>query len=171
MKIYLRFLAVVSVLFLTACRSDEQTSWDIDVITPLAEARLGLDDILADSTIISAPGDPLVVRFESNLSLLPTDSIFSIPDTTIGDSFALPINFNLPSGFQLLNLNDLVRFNYGNLNITDVILSSGTLVSTITSRLDDRVLYSFSIPKASFSAIPFQLLDQSLEPASTNNPV
>lgn len=171
MKIYLRFVAFASLIILTACRTDEQTSWDIDVIAPLAEARLGLDDILADSNIISAPGDPLVVRFESNLSLLPTDSIFSIPDTTIGDSFALPINFNLPSGFQLLSLNDLVRFNYGNLNITDVILSSGSLISTITSRLDDKIFYSFSIPKAYFSAVPFQLLDQSLAPASINNPV
>lgn len=171
MKIYLRFLAALTVLCSTACRTDEQTAWDINVIAPLAEARLGLDDILADSTILSAPGEPLVVRFESNLSLLPTDSIFSIPDTTIGDSFALPINFNLPAGFQLLNLNDLVRFDYGDLNITDVVLSSGKLVSTITSRLDDRVFYSFSIPKATFSSIPFELFNQSIDPASINNPV
>jgi hypothetical protein len=171
MKIYLRFAAAITVLFYSACRSDEKTSWDIDVIAPLAETRLGLDNLLADSNIISAPGEPLVVRFESNLSLLPTDSIFSIPDTIIGNSFSLPISFNLPSGFQLVNLNDLVRFDYGNLSITDVILASGTLKSTITSRLDDPVVYSFAIPQAYFSAVPLQLQNQQLDPASVSNPI
>ena len=171
MKIYPRFVIAAVLLFLAACRSDDQTAWDIDVIAPLAETRLGLDDLLVDSTILSAPGDPLIVRFESNLSLLSTDSIFSIPDTTIGDTFSLPINFNLPSGFQLVNLNDLIRFDYGDLSITDVYLASGMLKTTITSRLDDRIIYTFSIPKAYFSAVPFQLQNQSIEPASATNPI
>jgi hypothetical protein len=171
MKIIYSLISTFTLLLFTAsCSNEENTSWETELIGPLAETKLTIEDIIPDSLIISNPGDPLIIRYESILSLIPSDSILSIPDTTIENSFSLPIDFNLPSGFEVFDINQLIRFNYGELQLTQAILESGSLESEITSSLDDPIIYGYSIPSALFSAVPFSLSNQILAPGSVTNP-
>ena len=168
--IYSLISSFTLLLIIASCSNEENTSWETELIGPLAETKLTVEDIIPDSLIISNPGDPLVIRYESILSLIPSDSILSIPDTTIENSFSLPIDFNLPSGFEVFDINQLIRFNYGDLQLTQAILESGSLESEITSSLDDPIIYGYSIPSALFSAVPFSLSNQILAPGSATNP-
>jgi hypothetical protein len=169
-RFYKLLSSCLLLLSISACNNEESTSWETELLGPLAETRLSIEDIIADSLIISNPGDPLVIKYESTISLIPSDSILSIPDTTIENSYSLPIDFNLPSGFEVFDINQVIRFNYGELQLTHAILESGSLESEITSSLDDPILYGYSIPSALFSAVPFNLINQSLAAGSTANP-
>ena len=162
------FFAIVTFI---GCRTDQLTEWDVDIAAPIAETTISLEDIFADSLIISENGQPLILRIEEYISLIPSDSILRIPDTTVINAFSLPVNFNLPSGFQIFDLIDQVRFNYGDLELTEAKLLSGTLESRIVSRVDDRLIYSLSIPEAKWGNIPFEIANQSIEAASITNPI
>ncbi|MFN5318198.1 MAG: hypothetical protein ACK5CY_05110, partial [Bacteroidia bacterium] len=160
-----------ALIALVGCRNDQLTEWDVDLAAPIAETTISLEDLFPDSLIISENGQPLILRIEETLSLIPSDSILRIPDTTVINAFSLPLNFNLPAGFQIFDLSDQVRFNYGDLELTEVKLLSGTLESRIVSRVDDRLIYSLSIPEAKWGNEPFEIANQSIEAASISNPI
>ena len=122
-----------ALIALVGCRNDQLTEWDVDLAAPIAETTISLEDLFPDSLIISENGQPLILRIEETLSLIPSDSILRIPDTTVINAFSLPLNFNLPAGFQIFDLSDQVRFNYGDLELTEVKLLSGTLACNLVS--------------------------------------
>lgn len=155
---------------ITGCREDDSTSWDTRLLSPLAEAELSVEDIIPDSLIISAIGEPILIRYENTLSLIPYDSVLQIPDTSIIQNFIFPVPFNLPAGFEVLNLNELVRFNYGGIELTEARVASGSLDYRVISTLSDTVFYTYRVPKAQFSAVPLNLQNIAVPPGSVANP-
>ena len=82
---------------LSSCSRDGITEWDTDLLVPLAEAHLGVEDLIPDSNIISDNSAPLIIRLNFDYNLIPDDSLLKIPDTLITDNISLPVSFNLPS--------------------------------------------------------------------------
>ncbi len=162
--------AFACILLLNACRKEEATSWDTRLLTPIAEAELSVEDIIPDSLIISANGDPILIRYENTLSLIPYDSVLQIPDTSIVQNFIFPVPFTLPAGFEVLNLNELVRFDYDGIELTEARVASGTLDYTVVSTLGDTVFYNYRVPKAMFSALPLSLQNVAIPPGTVSNP-
>ena len=110
--------------FMSSCSQEDQTSWDIDVLAPLAETRLSVSDLIADSLIVNASGDPILIRYENQFNLIPSDSLYYIPDTSFSSSLILPFNLNLPAGFEVVDLSQLVRFNYKDVQLSEAIIES-----------------------------------------------
>jgi hypothetical protein len=158
------------VALLGACRSDESTSWDMALNAPLAQAELSLENIIPDSLIISEKDSPIVIRYESMLSLIPSDSVLKIPDTSFIEQFIFPLSFSLPAGFQVFDVNDVVRFNYDAVQLTYAEILRGFLDFEIRSTLSDSVIYSYTIPAAKLMGTPLSLANQWIVPGSVGSP-
>ncbi len=154
----------------SSCKQDEQTSWDIEVLAPLAETRLSVHDLIADSLIISEPGEPVVIRFSSTYNLVPNDSLFQIPDTTFNSSFSLPVNVNLPAGFQVLNISQIVRFSYKDAQLTEAVIASGSASFEVLSTMNDKVYFDYGIPLASKNGNALILNNQEINSGSIQTP-
>jgi len=147
--VYRNFLKALGILVLfTTCSKERYTSWDIDVLAPLAEAELGMKNIIADSILTDEEGMPLMCRFNKVIGLFPSDSVFRIPDTTIRASYQLPLPLTLPAGFQIYNANEMIRFALGNTRITEVSIAEGTTIFTAQSFINEKLFFDYSIPKA-----------------------
>ncbi len=105
---------------LSFCKRNS-TSWDDDVVVPLATGNLSLGNLFPDTVIKANADNSLKIAFETNLINYQLDSLLKIPDTTITISFVFPGNnyailpgvdipcgsyplenpYNLPSGIQL----------------------------------------------------------------------
>jgi hypothetical protein len=140
-------LLICSLFF--SCSREEQTSWDIDVLAPLAETRLTVENLIADSLIASAAGEPILIRYESRFNLIPNDSLYYIPDTSFSSSFSLPFSINLPAGFEVVDLSQIVRFNYKDVQLSEAIIESGIANFKIFNTVSDKVYIDYSIPNAS----------------------
>jgi len=153
-----------------SCSREEQTSWDIDVLAPLAETRLSVNNLIADSLIVSASGNPVLIRYENQFNLIPNDSLYFIPDTSFSSSFSLPFSINLPAGFEVVDLSQLVRFNYKDVQLSEAILESGIANFKVLNTISDKIYVDYSIPNASFSGESLQFNDIEIAPGSNQTP-
>ena len=153
-----------------SCSREEKTSWDIDVVTPLAETRLSVNNLIADSLIVSASGNPVMIRYENQFNLIPNDSLYFIPDTSFSSSFSLPFSINLPAGFEVVDLSQLVRFNYKDVQLSEAIIESGIANFKVFNTITDKIYVDYSIPNASISGQSLQFNDIEIGPGSNQTP-
>ena len=163
-------LPFLFIIFLSSCNNDKITEWDTDVILPLAEGSLGLQNLIPDSIITSDSGEPLFIRIEFDYNLIPEDSLIRIPDTLLSEEISLPLNFSLPSGFNVANLNQLIRFRYKDIQLHEVVLQEGFAEFSIRNSLSDIIFVDFSIPKVTFEGSPVSIEGQEIQAGSTNDP-
>jgi len=163
-------LSLFFLSFLISCSQEDQTSWDIDILAPLAETRLSVNNLIADSLIVSASGDPVLIRYENQFNLIPNDSLYFIPDTSFSSSFSLPFSINLPAGFEVVDLSQLVRFNYKDVQLSEAIIESGIANFKIYNSISDKIFVDYSIPNASISGQSLQFNDIEIGPGSNQTP-
>ncbi|HXD94548.1 MAG TPA: hypothetical protein VNX01_15185 [Bacteroidia bacterium] len=114
-------LALLCVCLLSFCKRSP-TTWEDDVVAPLATGSLTLANLFPDTVIKANADSSLKISFETALINYQLDSLIKIPDTTITIPFvftygtftitpglSIPIStntatpnvYNLPSGIQL----------------------------------------------------------------------
>ncbi len=90
--------------FFAACKKDSRTRWDADVLVPLLNTNLSLQNLVKDSTIRANADSSLVIAFNKTLyELNLANQIVHIPDTAIGQKFSLD-SLKLPSETFIYNL-------------------------------------------------------------------
>jgi hypothetical protein len=139
------------------CKQDiGGSSWDVDLLTPIANVRLTMADLLTDSLVQEDADGRLRLRFETDLIGLQIDSIVRIPDTLIQTpiSFIQPVN-NLPFGSEFLPFITLTRFNLGGIALSRVRMREGKLRVVIRSHLGTAVDFNYAMPLASLWGTPF----------------
>lgn len=116
-------LAIVLSVAISSCKKDARTQWDTEMLVPIANTNLSLNNLVKDSSIKTNPADnSLILSFNRSLySFSLADQVVNIPDTSIGqrftlDSLLLPnqtIPFNLTMGLlaqnMLLSPNSAIR--------------------------------------------------------------
>ncbi len=159
---------VILVMSLSSCSRDGITEWDTDLLVPLAEAHLGVEDLIPDSNIISDNGAPLIIRLNFDYNLIPDDSLLKIPDTLITDNISLPVSFNLPSGFEVANISQLIRFSYKDVKLTEALLESGYAEFSIINSLSDKIIIGYDIPESYLSRQFCKFSNQEVQAASAD---
>ncbi len=95
-------------VYLSACKKDARTQWDTEMLVPIANTNLSLQNLVKDSTITTNSDQSLTLSFKSSLfDFNLANQLIRIPDTSIGqkftvDSLRLPnqnIYFSLSLGF------------------------------------------------------------------------
>jgi len=122
MRILKNILVAVFCVFILSFCKRANTTWDDDLVAPLATGSLTLGNLFPDTVIKANADSSLKIAFTSNLINYGLDSLLKIPDTTITIFFNFPGNgypispglsipltnnaatetpYNLPSGIQL----------------------------------------------------------------------
>ncbi len=76
--------------FMAACKKNRQTSWNTDVLVPIATASLSIQNLVKDSSVHAQADSSLILDFNSTLyEFNLADKIINIPDTSIGQKYTL----------------------------------------------------------------------------------
>ena len=130
-KLYLIFIFLI--LIFSSCKHElENPSWDIDLITPIANSNVSIDQIVIEDSLIEIQSNDsglVSLFYQSNLEDIDFDSLINI-------------DMIVPGKTERLD-----SINFPNISISDTI-SLGELVSTIP-------LGSILFPNGSSASIPF----------------
>lgn len=150
----IRFLKYVAFFLLTnmilsGCQKVENTSWDSDLVVPLAFGRIDIGDIVPDSLIVADENQLWHLILNENLTDFDLDSLVSMPDTVIRESFVVPIvggPFPIPNGQEIINEeeNNLIRVN--DVELREIRVQSGFLEYSIKSYIDGYLTCTYEIP-------------------------
>jgi hypothetical protein len=100
-------LALLCVCLLSFCKRSP-TTWEDDLVAPLATGSLSLANLFPDTIIKANADSTLKISFESTLINYQLDSLLKIPDTTITTAFtfSVPIVYPLPPGTNIYLANN-----------------------------------------------------------------
>lgn len=148
----MRFLLVILIIltFSFSCRKAmEKPSWDVDVLSPLVNSTLTLNDLLSDSVLQVNPDTSLKIVYSTNIFTIDVDSLFKIPDTTITEIYSVPLNIIAAPGDSFysndeerpLNVTNGVELNFAK-------IESGFIDLEIFSDIQEKVLITYKILSA-----------------------
>lgn len=80
---------LVAMLFSACRREDDYSSWETNMLTPIASTSLTINDLLQDSLLKSNPDSSLQLVYEQELYKLATEDFFTVPDTEIKATLTL----------------------------------------------------------------------------------
>jgi hypothetical protein len=141
-------------LLLCACKRNP-TTWEDNIVAPLASGNLSLANLFPDTLIKTNADSSLVIAFESNLIKYDIDSLLKIPDTTIVTNLKDTI-FPLPlaSGHQGIlgfSVNPTENnFNFPNgIELSKAIVKQGRVKVQLSNNYAQPLLYEYQLPSAS----------------------
>ncbi len=158
-KIALLVLSTV-VLFIVSCRKDfEKPSWDTQILAPLINASLGINNLLPDSILQVNSDSSLKIVYENDIYKLDIDTLFKIPDTTIKTTYNLPItSYVFNPGQNVINsVNNETRYQIVDAELRTVIIKSGFVSYKVKSKIHEITNFSYSIPCAKLNGVPFSI--------------
>ncbi|MCF8258430.1 MAG: hypothetical protein K9J06_12815 [Flavobacteriales bacterium] len=153
----LAIVLLLATLGVSGCKEDMGGStWDVDLLTPIANVRLTMAQLLTDSLVQEDADGRMRLKFETDLIGLEIDSIVRIPDTTITTpiSFTQPVT-NLPPGSQFIPFITFTKFNLGGIALQRVRMREGRVRVVIRSELGTPVNFNYQLPLAYLWGTPF----------------
>ena len=150
----LRYKKIVIIAFLLfsalSCRKDfERASWDVDLLAPLINTTLTLNDLLPDSVIQVNPDTSIKLVFQSNIFNIEMDSLFKIPDTTVTEVYIFPFNSVANPGNSFYSTNKQVTLNVSNgVELNYALIESGFIELEIFSQIKEKVIITYTVPSA-----------------------
>lgn len=148
-RIVLFFCGSVA-LTISSCKKEaDNPQWDIEVLGPVLQATIGINQLLADSlTSTDANGNVRVV-YEGTLDNIASDSVYSIPDTAIQTIYTwpfFPVTINPNTPFYTNNKN--LVLNVKGAQLTRAVIRSGIIRLTAKNTLPTRVYFTYTVPEA-----------------------
>jgi hypothetical protein len=133
-------------------------SWDTEILAPLVNASLDINNLLPDSVLQANADSSLKIVYNNDIYNLNIDSLFVIPDTTIHNSYGIPFNFNFSPGQVVIN-NNVAETTYelGEAELRTIIIKSGFVKYSVKSRIKEVTNFVYSIPCAKLGGVPFAI--------------
>jgi len=142
-------LLMIIVMMTQGCRRDEPTTWNIHGAGPLAQGRIGLDDLLADSLLTSGEDNLWHLILKKDLTDFDLDSLVAIPDTTISRKFSIPLNggpWNIPAGVNLIAITEDRQLGITGAELKEIHTSGGFLEYEVRSYVNGYLTCTYSLP-------------------------
>lgn len=157
MKKTLGFLLIGAVLLqLGACKRDDGPSWNVGLVLPLAHASLSINDLITDSLSVTNPDGSVKLVFSSKFPVIPLDTLFNIPDTTIVNVYEPPFPLNVTAGnFITPTTPNQTTFASSSAQIVFGILNQGQMFLHLQNDIRRRVILRYQIPCATINSVPF----------------
>jgi hypothetical protein len=135
---FARFVVAVSCLLaITACSRREPTTWDADVVGPIAYGRLSLQQLIADSLLQADESGLWHLMLDEDLTDFDLDSIVEIPDTVILNEYPLLVAGAFPPGFALpISPTQQITIQHPSVQLKQVRMKSGQLRYRLVSPVD-----------------------------------
>ena len=150
-------ILMASPLLFSSCRKEmEQPSWDTQLLAPLIDASMTINNILPDSILQTNADSSMKIVFSSELYKINMDTLFNIADTTIHNGYAIPGVFTLVPG-QVIPFPSSSSTTYAlpGVELRKVIVKSGFVTFKVKSKIREVTNYLYSIPCATLGGVPF----------------
>jgi hypothetical protein len=144
-----RWLILFGILLLFAECKREKTTWDVDLLFPVAHGRITLVDLIPDSLLELDPDGVTHLIYEDDVFNLELDSLFTIPDTNIRESFLFPVPggpFVIEPGFEVVALEETFNFDMEDIQMREVDVKTGTVYYIANNYIDGQLLLDYEIP-------------------------
>ncbi len=147
----LRFSIFILFILLFACKREEATRWNVDILSPVVKTTLTIDDLVADSILSINSDNSVDLDYSFSFAPIQDELFFSIPDTAVRVRYGFPFAsaIQLPAGSQFVNDPSEESFDLGDARIEKMVVESGELQYTITSFVQARTIYTYTIFKTS----------------------
>ncbi|PCJ88409.1 MAG: hypothetical protein COA57_03275 [Flavobacteriales bacterium] len=159
-KHYFFVVFFLFVILWVSCKKITSPGWDFDVLAPIAYTTLSMNDLIADSLLQTNSDQSLKVVYENKIFGLDFDTLFNIPDTTMRDSLQWVfggVTFN--PGTVVWSATGENKLALGDVELTNVILREGSIVTRFQSTVQEAIIINYSIPYATKNSIPFSITD------------
>ncbi len=104
-------LFAACIVLWTACKRDpNQERWDTNILAPLVNSTLTLENLIGDSLVKTNADSTVSLVYRNNLYNLTLDTLLHIPDTT------LPVNSYGLSGLSIANQNVVYALSLGQID-------------------------------------------------------
>jgi hypothetical protein len=159
-------VSVFALLAISACQRREPTTWDADIMGPLAYGRLSLQQLIADSLLEADESGLWHLIFDEDLTDFDLDSIVEIPDTVILKEYPLLFGGAFPPGFALPILpTQQITIQHPSVQLKQVRMKSGQLRYRLQSPIDGYLNCSLNIPGLTLNGQPQNIVIQTSPPA------
>jgi len=141
------FCVVVSASGFLSCRKSGQPSWNAQILAPIVNASLSINDIITSKYITANPDSSVSLVYTDSLYTLNMDTLLNIPDTVIRYDTAWPlppVNVN-PGGVLFVTPITTSAYNLGGVELVKGILMSGYLTYTLRNPLSQPIDYSYKV--------------------------
>jgi hypothetical protein len=164
-------ILILSVFFLFSCRKDfERPNWDVDLLAPLVKTSFNLEDILPDSVLVTNPDTSLKIVYQESILDVGVDSLFKIPDTTITDTYTVPVASIVAPGGSFYSEAEEYALNITNgVGLNLAIVESGFIEVEIQSEIQEDIIVTYVIPSAIKNGDTLKLIETVLA-GSPGNP-
>lgn len=154
-KTVLLLLLVTPLLFASCRKEMEKPSWDTELLAPLVDASMNINNILPDSILMANPDSSMKIVFNNDLYKIDIDSLFQIADTTIHNGYAVgPLT--LPPGFTIpFPPTTSTTYTLPGIELKTVIIKSGFVSFKVKSKILESTVYTYGIPCATLAGVPF----------------
>lgn len=157
-----------SLFLAAACRKEmEKPSWDTDILAPIVNASLNINNILPDSILQSNADSSMKIVYEGDIYKISMDTLFNIPDTVVQNVFTIPIPYTFSPGQVVINNSSLTTYNLGGPQLRTVIIKRGFVKYSVKSKITEVTDFTYSIPGATLGGVPFSI--QVSVPAATSS--
>lgn len=123
-------------------------SWDTQVLAPVVNANLSINDILTSNYLKSNPDSSVSLVYTDSLYGLNLDTLLKIPDTVLVYDTATPISYTFNPG-QIMFFSSpypaTTLYPIGSVQLVQGIIQSGYLVYTLTNPLSQPVDYYYKV--------------------------
>lgn len=154
-------LAIVLLLTVTyvACRKDmEKPSWDTELLAPLVNATLDINNILPDSILQANADSSLKIVYEGNIYNISMDTLFRIPDTTLSSGYNIPITYSFNPGQVVINNSaSETTYSLSGVALRTVTIKRGFVRYTVKSKIHGKTNFIYKIPCATLYGVPFSI--------------
>jgi hypothetical protein len=152
------FFICVSVGFY-ACRKEmEKASWDTDLLAPIVNASMSINNILPDSILQSNADSSMKIVYEGDIYKISMDTLFNIQDTTLVNSYNLPVPYSAAPGTNFITNNTSeTTYNLGGPQLRTVIIKRGFVRFKVNSLVEGKTTFVYKIPCATLGGNQFMV--------------
>lgn len=145
------FLTTILLLTIAlSCRKAiDKPTWDVDIIAPLVNTSLNINQLLPADVLIVNGDSSLKIVYNTEIFNIDVDSLFKIPDTTITEIYTVPLNLIADPGDSFysndeertLGVSNGVELNYAS-------IESGFIEIEVFNDIREKVLVTYKILSA-----------------------
>ena len=152
MRIYrTKIVAIIPGLILSGCIfiscHKKPASWDTQILAPVVNANLSINNIITSSYIKNNAADSSVsLVYTDSLYALNLDTLLNIPDTVLVYDTSTPITYTFNPGDVMFSAGPTTTtYPLGSVQLVEGILQSGYLVYTLANPLGQPVDYFYEL--------------------------
>ena len=159
MKKIFVFISLLFFVLIFSCRKElEKPFWDTQILAPLVNASLDIDNLLPDSILQANADSSMKIVFQNDIYKLSMDTILRIPDTTLKQVYTIPFPFTFNQGQLVVNNSQSeTTYNLQGVQLRSTTVKSGFVHYQIKSYIKEVTNFVYSIPSAKLNGVPFSI--------------